>query len=57
MMEAHQEEEKPTSVDTKTEVAQKEEVTVENVVKPVNGQRKWHMAKIQAAGRLGEPKN
>jgi hypothetical protein len=49
-MEAHLEEEKPTSVDMKPEVAQKEEVTIENVVKSVNGQKKWHTDKMQTAG-------
>jgi hypothetical protein len=56
-MEAHLEEEEPTSVDRKPEVAQNEEVHVEDaVVKPVKGRKKRQRGKRQAAGRCREPK-
>jgi hypothetical protein len=56
-MEERLEEEKPTSVDRKPEVAQEREVTVEAaVVKPVNGRKKRQRSKWQAAARRGEPK-
>jgi hypothetical protein len=50
------EEEEPTSVETKPEVAHQREVPVEDaVVKPVNGRKKRHRGKKQAAGRCDEP--
>jgi hypothetical protein len=55
-MEAHPEEEKPTSMDRKPEAAEEEEVPVEDaVVKPVNGRKKRHRGKKQAAERCEEP--
>jgi hypothetical protein len=56
-MEAHQEERKPTSLVRKPEAAEQREVPVEDaVVKPVDGRKKRHRGKNQAAGRRGEPK-
>jgi hypothetical protein len=56
-MEECLEEEKPTSVDRKPEVAQQREVPVEDaVVKPVNGRKRRHRGKRQSAGRREEPK-
>jgi hypothetical protein len=55
--EARPEEEEPTSVDRKPEVTQQRELPVEDaVLKPVNGRKKRHRGKKQAAGRRGEPK-
>jgi hypothetical protein len=56
-MEERLEEEEPTSLDRKPEVAQQQEVPVENaVVKPVNGRKRRHRGKKQAAERCEEPK-
>jgi hypothetical protein len=56
-MEERLEEEEPTSVDRKPEVAQQREVPVDDaVVKPVNGRKKRHKCKKQAAERCEEPK-
>jgi hypothetical protein len=50
-MEARPEEEEPTSLDRKPEVAQKEEVPKEDaIVKPVKGRKRRHRGKKQAAG-------
>jgi hypothetical protein len=55
-MEERLEEEDPTSVDRKPEVAQQREVPVEDaVVKPVNGRKKRRRGKKQAAERCEEP--
>jgi hypothetical protein len=55
-MEACQEEEELTTMETKPEVAQQQEVPVENaIVKPVRGWKKWHRGKKQAAERCEEP--
>jgi hypothetical protein len=49
-IEARQEEEEPTSVDRKPEVAQQREVPVEDaVLKPVKGRKKRHKGKKKAA--------
>jgi hypothetical protein len=55
-MEACLEEKEPTSVETKPGVAQREVPNEDAVVKPVEGRKKRHRAKKQAAGRRGEPK-
>jgi hypothetical protein len=56
-MEAHPEEEKPTSMDRKPEAAEEEEVPNEDAeVKLVKGWKKLHRGKKQAAERCEEPK-
>jgi hypothetical protein len=48
-MEARQDEQKPTSVDSKPEAAE------DAVVNPVKGWKKWYSGKKQAAERCEEP--
>jgi hypothetical protein len=56
-MEAHPEEEEPTSVGRKSDAVQQREVPNEDaVVKPVKGRKKRLRGKKQAAGRRREPK-
>jgi hypothetical protein len=56
--EARIEEKEPTSVDRKPEAAQQREVPVEDaVVKPVNGRKRRHRGKKQAAERCEEPED
>jgi hypothetical protein len=56
-MEARLDEEEPTSVETKPEVAQQQEVPKEDtVVQPVKGRKRRLRGKKQAAGRRREPK-
>jgi hypothetical protein len=57
-MEARQDEQKPTPVNRKPEAAEhQEEVPKEDAIaKPVNGRKRRHRGKKQAAGRREEPK-
>jgi hypothetical protein len=48
-------EEEPTSVDRKPEVAQREVPNEDAAVKPVNGRKRRHRGKKQAAERCEEP--